>query len=38
MEGLDVDCNYMIGQDAHLMANLQFYAEALDDSGLEEFK
>lgn len=38
MEGQDVDCNYMIGQDAHLMANLQFYAEALDDSGLEEFK
>ena len=38
MEGQDVDCNYMIGQDAHLMANIQFYAEALDDSGLEEFR
>lgn len=38
MEGQDVDCNYMIGQDAHLMANIQFYAEVLDDSGLEEFR
>lgn len=38
MEGQDVDCNYMIGQDAHLMANIQFYAEALNDSGLEEFR
>lgn len=38
VEGQDVDCNYMIGQDAHLMANIQFYAEALDDSGLEEFR
>lgn len=38
MEGQDVDCNYLIGQDAHLMANIQFFAEAQDDSGLEEFR
>jgi len=37
MEGQDVDCNYLIGQDAKLMANIQFLAEARSESGLEEF-
>lgn len=37
MEGQDVDCNYLIGQNAKIMANIQFLAEAKDESGLEEF-
>lgn len=38
MEGQDIDCNYLIGQNAKIMANIQFLAESGNDSGLEEFK
>lgn len=37
IEGQDVDCNYTIGQNAKIMANIQFLAEAEGESGLEEF-
>lgn len=38
MEGQDIDCNYGIGEDAKIMANIQFLAEEKGSSGLEEFK
>lgn len=38
MEGQDIDCNYMIGEDAKIMANIQFLAEDKGSSGLEEFR
>lgn len=38
MEGQDVDCNYSIGEDAKIMANIQFLAQDKGSSGLEEFK
>ena len=38
MEGQDVDCNYMIGENAKIMANIQFLAEDKGSSGIEQFK
>lgn len=38
MEGQDIDCNQTIGQDAKILANIQFNAVSENESGLEEFK
>lgn len=38
MEGQDIDCNYMIGEDAKILANIQFLAEDKGNSGLEQFR
>lgn len=35
LEGQDVDCSNRIGREARIMANVQFLAEAGDQSGLE---
>ena len=38
MEGQDIDCNQTIGQDAKILANIQFEAKTENQSGTEEFK
>ena len=38
MEGQDIDCNNSIGNNAKIMANMQFSAESKGDSGLETFR
>lgn len=38
LEGQDVDCTNIIGKEAQIFANIQFYADAIGSSGLSEIK